>query len=188
MLSNRQQLNMRNIRNMQIDPRETKCYPAANCSEEAAMHGHVSGSDGKPAFLVEVCAYRGRDIIDKNHTDDQGLYRLEITGDGPVTILFDTHPSLTTANDWQPSMLANICVDKDQPLDRALSKVGQFMEDDSCADALAAYMFITTTQEGGEKEYAEVAASRLSQMKTPNRTLGDIHDRLLDHFRKLAAA
>jgi hypothetical protein len=157
-------------------------------NEEAAMHGHVSGSDGKPAFLVEVCAYRGNAMIDKSHTDDKGLYRLEITGAGPVTILFDTHPSLTTANDWQPSMLANISVDKDQPLDRALSNVGQFMEDDSCADALAAYMFITTTQEGGEKEYAQVAASRLSQMKAPNQVLDDIQDRLLDHFRKLATA
>jgi hypothetical protein len=152
------------------------------------MHGHVSGSDGKPAFLVEVCAYRGRDMIDKSHTDDKGRYRLEITGDGPLTILFDTHPSLTTANDWQPSMLANITVDKDQPIDRALSKVGQFMADDACADTLGAYMFITTTQEGGEKEYAEVAAARLSQMKMPNRTLDDIQDKLLEHFRKLAAA
>ena len=152
------------------------------------MFGHVSGSDGKPAFLVEVCAYRGNDMIDKSHTDDKGLYRLEVTGDGPVTILFDTHPSLTTANDWQPSMLANISVDNDQPLDRALSKVGQFMADDSCADVLGAYMFITTTQEGGEKEYAEIAASRLSQMKTPNRTLQDIQNTLLHHFQNIAAA
>ncbi len=152
------------------------------------MFGHVSGSDGKPAFLVEVCAYRGNDMIDKSHTDDKGLYRLEVTGDGPVTILFDTHPSLTTANDWQPSMLANISVNNDQPLDRALSKVGQFMADDVCADVLGAYMFITTTQEGGEKEYAEVAASRLSQMKAPNRTLQDIQNTLLHHFQKIAAA
>jgi hypothetical protein len=88
------------------------------------MYGHVSGSDGKPAFLVEVCAYRGRDMIDKNHTDDKGRFSLEIAGAGPVTILFDTHPSLTTANDWQPSMLANISVDKYQQLDRTLSNVG----------------------------------------------------------------
>lgn len=152
------------------------------------MYGQVSGSDGKPAFLVEVCAYRGNDMIDKSHTDDKGRYSLEITGAGPVTMLFDTHPSLTTANDWQPSMLANVSVDKYQQLDRALSKVGQFMANDACADALGAYMFITTTQEGGEKEYAQVAAARLSQMKAPNQTLGDIHDKLLDHFRKLAAA
>ena len=96
------------------------------------MYGHVSGSDGTPAFMVEVCAYRGRDIIDKNHTDHQGLYRLEITGDGPVTILFDTHPTLTMAKDWQPSMLAKIAVDKDLPLDRALSRVGQSMAAEAC--------------------------------------------------------
>ena len=152
------------------------------------MFGHVSDSDGKPAFLVEVCAYRGNGMIDKSHTDDKGLYRLEITGDGPLTILFDTHPSLVTANDWQPSMLAGISVREDQPLDRALSKVGQFMADDACADTLGAYMFITTTQEGGEKEYAEIAASRLSQIKAPNQVLDDIQDRLLEHFRKIAAA
>ena len=152
------------------------------------MHGHVSGSDGKPAFLVEVCAYRGNDMIDKNHTDDKGRFSLEITGGGPVTMLFDTHPSLVTANDWQPSMLANVCVDKYQKLDRTLAKVGQFMADDACADVLGAYMFITTTQEGGEKEYAQVAAARLSQMKTPNRTLQDIQNTLLHHFQKLAAA
>ena len=151
------------------------------------MYGHVSSNDGKPVFMIKVSAYQGRKMITKDHTAEDGRYDLEITGDMPVTLLFDTHPTLNNAHEWQPSIVTNIMAGPEQKLDRTVSATGHFMEDANCVDTLSAYMFATTLEEGNQSDYAQVALSRLSQMKTPNGVLADTQEKLKAHFKTKAS-
>ena len=152
------------------------------------MHGHVLSDDGKPIFMIKVCAYRESREVGKAYTDEQGRYNLDIEGGMPATLLFDTHHTLNNARDWHPSLAANIDPAPDLTLNRVVTDSGHGMDDAAWIDAFSAYMFASTLSEARDPGYASNAAGRLGQAKINNDVFWAMHALLWEHFQALAAA
>ncbi|MFH8979042.1 carboxypeptidase regulatory-like domain-containing protein [Streptomyces sp. NPDC017890] len=135
--------------------------------------------DHAPIAMIAVSVYRDGTLIEKAHTDDEGRYSAEVPEGELVTVRFDTHHSLTNAEDWHPSVVANVIVDDERPLDRFLLKRGHGVDSESTVDALSGYLFAA---EWEDEDYARTAASRLSGLKQTSEVLQAIQRRLQDHF------
>lgn len=149
------------------------------------MYGHVrSVTDRHPVPLIEVSVHRDLTVVDHTHTDTEGRYDLAIPAGDTVTVRFDTHDTLTNAEDWHPSVAANVVASDTVPLDRYLLPVGQGADETTAVDALSGYLFaVGLRATGRDTGYARTAASRLSTLKLTGQVLQDIRLRLLDHFR-----
>lgn len=146
------------------------------------MFGKVIDHDGKPIFMVKISVYRDGNLIEKEYTGDDGDYNLEIAGEGPITVLFDMHPTLNGADNWHPSVVSNIIPAADLRLDRTLSRTGNDLDDASAMDALSAYQFAAMWLGSAPEEYAPAAARRLGTIKFANRALHEIQYRLIHYF------
>lgn len=151
------------------------------------MFGHVRAiDDKKPIFMIKVSVYRGDlSLIDRAYTDEEGRYEMEIPEGETVTIGFDTHYSLTNADDWQPSAIANVIASDETPLDRYLMRRGQAVDEASAMDALNGYLLAAaTTNAGADAAYAATAENRLSMLKQHSPILQALQQKLLEHFGK----
>ncbi|MCB8904932.1 MULTISPECIES: carboxypeptidase regulatory-like domain-containing protein [unclassified Streptomyces] len=151
------------------------------------MFGYVRAiDDKKPIFMIKVSVYRGDlSLIDRSYTNEEGRYEVEIPEGETVTVGFDTHYSLTNADDWQPSAIANVIADDETPLDRYLMRRGQVFDEASAMDALNGYLLTAaTTQAQADAAYAATAANRLSMLKQHTLVLQSLQQRLLEHFEK----
>jgi hypothetical protein len=149
------------------------------------MFGHVRAiDDKKPIFMIKVSVYRGDlSLIDRAYTDEEGRYEVEITEGELVTIGFDTHYSLTNADDWQPSVIANVIAGDETPLDRYLMRRGQVVDEASAMDALNGYLLTAaTTHRRADESYAATAANRLAMLKQHTLVLQSLQRTLLEHF------
>ncbi|MEU9116710.1 carboxypeptidase regulatory-like domain-containing protein [Streptomyces sp. NPDC048483] len=148
--------------------------------QESFMYGQVRAViDNAPIAMIKVSVYRDRTLLGKTYTDDEGRYTVEFPKGELVTIRFDTHHSLTNAEDWHPSVVANVMADDDSPLDRYLLKSGHGVDPESAMDALNGYLFAT---EWEDADYARTAASRLSRLKQTSTALQEIQRTLQEHF------
>ncbi|MEU2062745.1 carboxypeptidase regulatory-like domain-containing protein [Streptomyces sp. NPDC013455] len=138
-------------------------------------------SDNRPIFMIKVSVYRG-DLTEIDHvfTDEEGRYSVAIAAGETVTVRFDTHHSLTNADDWQPSVVANTVTSDDTPLNRSLLPTGQDFGAASSMDALNGYVIAAAVRES--EEYAATAARRLAMLKQPSLVLQALQQKLLDHF------
>ncbi|WP_328428209.1 carboxypeptidase regulatory-like domain-containing protein [Streptomyces sp. NBC_00443] len=146
------------------------------------MFGHVRAvSDNSPIFMIKVSVYRS-DLTEIDHvfTDEEGQYSVAIAAGETVTVRFDTHHSLTNAEDWQPSVVTNAITSDGTPLDRCLLPTGQDFGAASNMDALNGYVIAAAV--GEAEEYAATAVRRLAMLKQPSLVLQGLQQRLLDHF------
>ena len=152
-------------------------------AKEIVLSGTVRGFNGNPINMIEVTAYRGDAELDHGFTSEAGVYQLKVPEGGPVTLRFDTHYSLTNANEWHPSVVTNIDGGKDIGLDRVLLRVGEGDSFATAIDALAAYEHAAFWQERSpNKAYASSAATRLGPFKLPTPALQEIQRNLQTYF------
>ncbi|OQR60774.1 hypothetical protein B6E66_28685 [Streptomyces maremycinicus] len=146
------------------------------------MFGLVrSISDNAPVFMIKVSVYRP-DLTEIDHvfTDEEGRYAVAIAADERVTVRFDTHHSLTNAEDWQPSVITNTITSDATSLDRCLLPTGQDFGAASSMNALNGYVIAAAVGEG--EEYAATAVRRLTMLKQPDPLLQSLQQKLLTHF------
>lgn len=151
------------------------------------MHGHVRSIKGdEPIFMIKVSVY-GPDLtlINRDYTNDDGWYSVDVPAGEMVTVRFDTHHSLNNADSWQPSLVTDVVAGDAVPLDRRLVPVGQFADTTRGIDVLTAFM-LASAVEG--PEYAAHAATRLSQIKQNTLFLQSIQSALLRHFEEQSDA
>ncbi|MFE7278315.1 carboxypeptidase regulatory-like domain-containing protein [Streptomyces sp. NPDC057623] len=148
------------------------------------MYGQVRAViDKAPIAMIKVSVYRDRTLLDKTYTNDEGRYSVEVPKGAVVTVRFDTHHSLTNAEDWHPSVVANVIADDESPLDRLLLKSGHGVDPESAVDALSGYLFAAEWEDGA---YARTAESRLSRLKQTGEVLQEIQRKLQEYFTKLS--
>ncbi|MFJ8159305.1 carboxypeptidase regulatory-like domain-containing protein [Streptomyces sp. NPDC096136] len=135
--------------------------------------------------MIKVSVHRS-DLTEIEHvfTNEEGLYSVAIAAGETITVRFDTHPSLTNAEDWQPSVLANVVTSDSEPLDRSLLPTGQDFGAASSMDALNGYVIAAAV--GESAQYAATAVKRLAMLKQPSPVLQGLQQRLLDHFSEPA--
>ncbi|MEU0847030.1 carboxypeptidase regulatory-like domain-containing protein [Streptomyces flaveolus] len=146
------------------------------------MFGQVrAASDNSPINMIKVSVYRS-DLTEMEHvfTNEEGLYSVAIAADEMVTVRFDTHHSLTNAEDWQPSVVVNVITSDSTPLDRFLLPTGHDSGAASNMDALNGYVMAAAVGEGNA--YATTAVRRLAMLKQPSPVLQGLQQRLLEHF------
>lgn len=149
------------------------------------MHGRVRAViDKEPIAMIKVSVYRDRTLIEKAYTDDEGRYGVDVPKGELVTVRFDTHYSLTNAEEWHPSVVANVIADDESPLDRYLLKSGHGVDPESAMDALSGYLFAT---EWEDEDYARTAESRLSRLKQTSEVLQGIQRNLQEYFKARTA-
>ncbi|WP_328876072.1 carboxypeptidase regulatory-like domain-containing protein [Streptomyces sp. NBC_00287] len=157
------------------------------------MFGHVRTiSDKKPIFMIKVSVYRpDLTLIGKAYTNDDGYYSVDIPPGESVTVLFDTHHTLNNAEDWQPSLVANVIAENSKPLDRYLVPAGQFADTTTGVDVLGAFLLAAAAgdaEKNGEPDvensYARSAAARLSRIKQNTLALQNIQAALLRYFEE----
>lgn len=151
------------------------------------MFGKVQGYDGKPIFMIKVSVYQDLKLIRKSYTDNDGKYSVEVGEGEIISVLFDTHHSLNNAENWHPSVVANLICRNNVPLDRTLMGTQEGQTHVAAMDALCAYLFAAQwNSTDPETSYAQSVASRLQQLKLTNQFLGEIQQKLLEYFREHA--
>ncbi|MDX3523373.1 carboxypeptidase regulatory-like domain-containing protein [Streptomyces scabiei] len=147
-------------------------------------------SDNTPISMIKVSVYRpDLTLIGKAYTDDEGYYSVDIPRGESVTVRFDTHHTLNNAEDWQPSLVANVIADSSEPLDRHLAPAGQFADTTTGVDVLGAFLLAAAVGEAesdgkpdAENGYAHSASARLSRIKQNALALQNIQAALLRYF------
>ncbi|WP_260474109.1 carboxypeptidase regulatory-like domain-containing protein [Streptomyces sp. WAC 04229] len=133
--------------------------------------------------MIKVSVYRDRTLIEKAYTSDEGRYSVDVPRGELVTVRFDTHHSLTNAEDWHPSVVTNVIADDESPINRYLLKSGHGVDPESAMDALSGYLFAT---EWEDEDYARTAESRLSRLKQTSEVLQGIQRNLQEYFKARA--
>jgi hypothetical protein len=151
------------------------------------ISGVVRDYDGVPIHVIKVSVYRDTVFVEKTFTDESGRYMVTIPSGDPVTIWFDTHPTLNEADRWHPSVVSSLSAQKSLVLDRHLVKVGETGGESADVDALAAYqfaaMFIQRDRGSIDDLYPALAARRMSQLKVPTQVLQRAHSDVMEFFR-----
>jgi hypothetical protein len=162
---------------------------AAGSSAVAAdieIQGQVRSQEGTPISMIKVSAYRDLQLLGTDYTREDGQYTIWVAAGEPITIRFDTHPTLTNSREWHPSVVANLEAEKNISLDRRLLKVGTTGGEAADLDALAAYefaaMWTAAGADTGYEDYGKEAAARLSMMKFTNDALLEIQRTLIARF------
>ena len=151
------------------------------------ISGQVRGYDLSPIMTIKVTVYRDKGELDHVFTGPDGRYTIAVSAGEAISIRFDTHTTITNSREWHPSVVANIEAKSDVSLDRFLMRVGYVDSETAAVDALAAYQFAAMwTEWDPDREYAESARARLSEIKYTTRILVEISDKLRDHFAALA--
>jgi hypothetical protein len=155
-------------------------------AEDISIRGQVRSREGAPIFMIKISVYRDTDLLAHDYTDNDGRYSIQVPAAEPMTVRFDTHPTLTNSRDWHPSVVAGLEAGKDIVLDCLLVKVGTTGGEAADVNALAAYQFSAMwTARGvdsGSAEYGKEAAARLSEMKFTHDFLLEIQRTLIAHF------
>jgi hypothetical protein len=153
--------------------------------EDISIFGQVRGYDETPIHMIRVTVYRDYEL-NHEYTNEEGKYSISVPPGAPITVRFDTHYSLTNAQKWHPSVVANLDAKQDVILNRFLLEVGQYGPDMVVIDALAAYQFSAVWNAADSNpEYAKHAAARLGMMKVPS-VLGSVYTKIRDHFTEQA--
>jgi hypothetical protein len=155
-------------------------------AEDISIYGQVRSHEGAPIFMIKVSVYRDADLIVHGYTDNDGRYSITAPAGEPITVRFDTHPTLTNSREWHPLVIASLEAGKDIVLDCVLVKVGTTAGEAADVNALAAYefaaMWTARGVDSGSAEYGKEAAARLSQMKFIDDVLLKIQRMLITHF------
>jgi len=156
-------------------------------AEDISIYGVVHTNGDIPIHMIEVTIYRDDDELSHTFTGEDGKYVVSVPKGKPVTVRFDTHYSLTNANDWHPSVVANVDATKDILMDRTLLGVGKSDSFTTFIDALSGYEFGAFWEERDPNmAYAQSAMERLGQMKFSTNILIEFQRKLVDHFLERA--
>jgi hypothetical protein len=154
---------------------------------DITVSGVVRDYDGVPIHVIKVSIYRDTDFVEKAYTDESGRYMMTIPSGDPVTIWFDTHPTLNQADIWHPSVVSSLSAQKSLVLDRHLVKVGYTSGASADLDALVAYqfaaMFIQRDRGYIDDLYPAIAVRRMSQLKVPTQVLQRTRSDVMEFFR-----
>ncbi|CAM3594795.1 hypothetical protein GCM10009865_38490 [Aeromicrobium ponti] len=154
-------------------------------TETISISGQVQGFNRVPISNIKVSAYTDWEHLGHVFTDEDGKYKLSIPSNSAISVCFDTHPSLTNAKEWHPSVVANIDARQDIVLNRFLMRVGTSDGAMADLDVLAAYQFCAmwiNRDTNLDKTYAEYTVFRISQMKQPLRELEEFRGKLQEYF------
>jgi len=158
-------------------------------ASDFSIYGQVRSYEKTPIFMIKVSVYRDKHLVQDGYTDDQGRYSISVPAGEPISVRFDTHPTLNNSRHWHPSVIAHLEGGKDIALDRVLVKVGTTAGVAPDIEALAAYQFAAMWTaakiDSGSDEYGKEAAARLSMMKFTERVLLEIQKTLIAHFESL---
>src|SRR5215207_3385169 len=158
-------------------------------AKDISTYGQVRSYEGTPVFLIKVSVYRHSRLVADEYTNNEGRYTISFPAGEPITVRFDTHPTVMNSREWHPSVVANLEADTDIPLNRRLLKVGTSIGEEADIDALAAYefsaMWTSKRVDSGFEEYGKEAAARLSQMKFTSDVLLEIQRTLIGHFESV---
>jgi hypothetical protein len=156
-------------------------------SENITISGQVRDYDQRPIQTIIVDVYRDAGLVGHGRTDGEGKYEVTVPRGAPITVRFDTNPTITNAREWHPSVVASIDAQHDIVLDRFLMRVGEGRSETAAIDALTAYQFCAFwTDIDLHQLYAEYAADRIQAMKLITPVLQDVQQKLVEHFRKQA--
>ena len=168
---------------------------SAAFAEEVSISGIVrSIIDGTPINMIQVTIYGYHEDRELKHvfTGEDGKYAVSFpppSGKQPVIVRFDTHWSLTNANEWNPSVVVNVEVTKNTTVDRSLLPVGAEVGYAPDIDALNGYEFAAFwAMTEPDKSYAQSAARRLESMKPLTNVLEETRKRLAAFFSERASA
>jgi hypothetical protein len=157
--------------------------PQLAVADDLTIQGFVKSAAGKPISMIKVSAYQDAIFLNRAYTDEQGRYEMTVPGGHATTILFDTHPTLTNARMWHPSVVLNAASRGTIALDRTLVPVGETGGSAADIDAFMAYQFATVVLESHPGElgetYAQVALARLSELKLPSQYLQEAYRGLM---------
>jgi hypothetical protein len=155
-------------------------------AEDISVYGQVRSRESAPIFMIKVSVYRDTKLLAHGYTGNDGRYSVSVPAGEPVTVRFDTHPTLNNSRDWHPSVIASLEAGKDIVLDCLLVKVGTTGGEAADLNALAAYefsaMWTARGVDSGSDEYGKEAAARLSEMKFTDDLLLEIQRMLIAHF------
>ena len=153
---------------------------------EVELYGKVTDISGVPIEVLKVSAYRDGRLIAKVYTGTEGSYVLRVEEGAPISVLFDTHETLTNAMKWHPSVVMSVEVRKDTVLNRMLVNVGQTGGPQADLDALFGYQFaayvMELTPKQGRHEYAQNARGRLGMLKLTDGVLGPMMTDVENYF------
>ena len=140
--------------------------------------------------MIEVTIYRYQEDRELTHgfTGEDGKYIVSFPSDQrPVIVRFDTHATLTNANEWNPSVVVNVDTNKNTTVDRNLLPVGAETGYAPDIDALNGYEFASFWEKTQpDKAYAQSAARRLGSMKPVTNVLEEIRGKLEAFFSERA--
>jgi hypothetical protein len=137
--------------------------------------------------MIAVDVYRDTRLMAHVYTDVEGKYAMSVPAGTPLTLRCDTHWSLTNAKTWHPSVVASIDAKQDIVLDRFLMRVGASDGEIASLDALTAYQFCAVwAATDPNREYADIAAFRVSQMKFSTDLLTEVQNKLEKFWLGLA--
>jgi hypothetical protein len=161
-------------------------------ADNMSISGQVrSYNAGTPIFMIKVSVYREphMTLIEKTYTGEDGKYTISIPTGEPITVSFDTHPTLNNSRHWHPSVIANLEAGESISLDRLLLQVGTTGGLAPDIDALVAYEFsaalIAERKLDEPEQYGKEAVARLSELKIPSVVLEPITGILIKHFESL---
>ena len=154
-------------------------------ANDISVFGQVQSYSGVPIFMIKVSVYRDMRLIGKEYTDEKGHYVVQVAPGEPITVCFDTHPTLTNAQDWHPAIVANLNAKEDITLNRFLMGTMEGVSDLATIDALNAYQFCAVLNAiNPVDDYGRNAASRLANLKVPNiDLLRENQANVLDYLR-----
>jgi hypothetical protein len=158
-------------------------------AEDVSISGTVRSFGGHelPINMIQVTIYRYDENRELRHvfTGEDGKYAVSFPGGKPVIVRFDTHSTLTNANDWNPSVVVNVDTTKNTTVDRSLLPVGAELGYVADIDALNGYEFASFWEP--DKAYAQSAARRLGSMKMVTNVLEEIRGKLQAFFSERAS-
>jgi hypothetical protein len=158
--------------------------------ERITLSGQVRDYDLQPIRWITVDVYRETpgmqsQMVAHGLTDGEGKYEVTLLPGTPITVRFDTSPTVANARRWHPSVVVNIDAQHDLVLDRFLLRVGFGGTETAAIDALTAYQFCAMWNDG-DQLYAESARDRISGMKLSTSILEEVQQKLAAHFRTQA--
>ena len=63
-------------------------------AEDISIRGQVRSREGAPIFMIKISVYRDTDLLAHDYTDNDGRYSIQVPAGEPMTVRFDTHPTL----------------------------------------------------------------------------------------------
>lgn len=145
--------------------------------------GILKDHTGNAVRLIQITLFREGKEVARTFSDEAGSWSTEVPKGTPLTVLFDTGPTLVNAREWQPLVVNQVSANNDFELSVAILRSGADASQTSFLETLMAYQFIALIYRDPDPEYCLNAAATLDMLKFTTSVLRDIQHTLLKFFR-----